>query len=110
MQVFPAIRLAIHMRVAAPFDDAAWVFEMKHDGFRALAYIGDGRCNLVSRKNNVYKSFAALCAELPGLRVKNAVLDGEIVCLDDEGRSRFNTLLRRRGQPAFYAFDFAVFE
>lgn len=42
---------------------------------------------------------------MAGLRVRDAVLDGEIVCLDDEGRSQFNTLLRRRGQPAFYAFD-----
>jgi bifunctional non-homologous end joining protein LigD len=37
--------------------------------------------------------------------VQDAVLDGEIVCLDDEGRSQFNQLLRRRGQPVFYAFD-----
>jgi bifunctional non-homologous end joining protein LigD len=39
------------------------------------------------------------------MRVRDAVLDGEIVCLDDEGRSQFNELLHRRGQPAFYAFD-----
>ena len=105
MQQFPTIRLAIPTRIAAPFDDPAWVFELKHDGFRALASIGDRRCDLISRKNNVYKSFAALCAELAGLPVKNAVLDGEIVVLDGEGRSQFNQLLHRRGQPAFYAFE-----
>lgn len=33
------------------------------------------------------------------------MLDGEIVCLDDEGRSQFNQLLRRRGQLVFYVFD-----
>jgi ATP-dependent DNA ligase len=48
MQEFPAIRLAIPTRAPAPFDDPAWVFELKHDGFRALAYIADDRCNLVS--------------------------------------------------------------
>jgi hypothetical protein len=35
MQQFPNIRLAIPTRAPAPFDDPAWVFELKHDGFRA---------------------------------------------------------------------------
>jgi bifunctional non-homologous end joining protein LigD len=105
MQQFPVIKLAVPSRAPAPFDHPDWVFELKHDGFRALSYITDGRCTLVSRKANVYKSFVALCSELAGLRVQNAVLDGETVCLDDEGRSQFYTLLRRRGQPVFYAFD-----
>jgi bifunctional non-homologous end joining protein LigD len=39
------------------------------------------------------------------LRVKNAVLNGEIVCLGSAGRSMFKELLYRRGEPVFYAFD-----
>jgi hypothetical protein len=39
------------------------------------------------------------------LPVQNAILDGEIVCLDSAGRSQFNELLHRRGNPVFYAFD-----
>jgi ATP-dependent DNA ligase len=39
------------------------------------------------------------------LKVQSAVIDGEIVCLDSEGRSIFNELLFRRGSPIFYAFD-----
>jgi ATP-dependent DNA ligase len=39
------------------------------------------------------------------LKVQNAVIDGELVCLDEEGRSIFNELLFRRGCPTFYAFD-----
>jgi bifunctional non-homologous end joining protein LigD len=39
------------------------------------------------------------------LRVKNAIIDGEIACVDEEGRSLFNELLFRRGSPIFYAFD-----
>jgi len=88
MQQFPTIRLAIPPRAAAPFDHPDWVFELKHDGFRALALI-DGGFQLVSRKNNVYKSFGPLREVLAGLRVQNAVLDGEIVCLDNEERSQF---------------------
>jgi bifunctional non-homologous end joining protein LigD len=85
MYQFPTIRLAIPTRVAAPFDHPDWVFELKHDGFRALAQISDGRCDLISRKNNTRKSFGPLREALAELRVREAVLDGEIVCLDDEG-------------------------
>ena len=59
-QQFPTIRLAVPTRVAAPFDHPDWVFELKHDGFRALSHISDGRCDVVSRKNNAYKSFGPL--------------------------------------------------
>ena len=82
---FPPIKLVIPVRRADPFDDRDWIFELKMDGFRALAYIGDGHCDLISRKNNRYKSFGPLREGLAGLRVPNAILDGEICCLDAEG-------------------------
>lgn len=53
----------------------------------------------------VYKSFGPLREALAGLYVRDAVLDGEICRLDAEGRSQFYTLLRRRSEPVFYAFD-----
>jgi bifunctional non-homologous end joining protein LigD len=93
MQQFPTIRPIIPTRAPAAFDDPDWVFELKHDGFRALCHIGDGSCDLISRKNNRYKSFGPLREALAGLRVRDAVLDGEICSLDDEGRSQFNPLL-----------------
>jgi bifunctional non-homologous end joining protein LigD len=92
-------------RVAAAFDDADFLFELKHDGFRCLAYIAEGRCDLVSRNTNYYQRFDSLKATLTKLKAKTAILDGELVCLDDEGRSRFNLLLLRRAEPVFYAFD-----
>jgi bifunctional non-homologous end joining protein LigD len=91
--------------VRQPFDHPDFLFELKHDGFRALAYISDGHCELVSRRRNFYKCFGELRAHLAGLKVKNAVFDGELMCLDAEGRSIFNELLLRRGCPIFYAFD-----
>ena len=90
--------------IAAPFDDADWIFEIKHDGFRALAYISGGSCALVSHKNNQYKSFPALRESLAQLKT-SAILDGEIVCLDAEGKSQFMPLMRRKGHATFYAFD-----
>jgi ATP-dependent DNA ligase len=51
-------------RVAEPFDDPDWLFELKYDGFRALAYLSDGRCRLVSRNGNEFRSFKSLSEEL----------------------------------------------
>jgi bifunctional non-homologous end joining protein LigD len=91
--------------VRQPFDDPDFLFELKHDGFRSLAYIFDGQCQLISRRWNPYRSFCELSTHLAQLKVKNAVIDGELVCLDSEGRSIFNELILRRGCPFFCAFD-----
>ena len=83
----------------AAFDDPEWLFELKHDGFRSLAYIESDQCRLVSLHSNTYKSFETLRIALARLRA-NAILDGEIVCLDSEGQSQFKELLYRRGRAA----------
>jgi bifunctional non-homologous end joining protein LigD len=102
----PCIIPARLSRLRDPFDHADWIFEIKHDGFRGLAYIDDGKAWLVSKNGNVFKSFAGLCdglaSSLPGRR---AVLDGEIVCLGPDGRALFDPLLCRRIEPHYYAFD-----
>ena len=79
---------------------------MKYDGFRALAHLDPSGVRLVSRNGNRFASFTTLCASLEFfLKARSAVLDGEIVCLDEEGHSQFNELLFRRGTPQFCAFD-----
>ncbi len=93
-------------RRAAPFDHPDWIFELKYDGFRALAYLRNGTAQLISRRDNQFKSFPALCDAIGHeLKADAAIVDGEIVCLDGHGRSRFNELLYRRGEPCFVAFD-----
>ncbi len=47
-------------RAAKPFDDPDCIFELKHDGFRALAYLENDECKLISRNSNRFKSFARL--------------------------------------------------
>jgi bifunctional non-homologous end joining protein LigD len=89
-----------------PFDHRDWVYELKYDGFRALAYVENGRARLVSRKRNTYKTFGVLCDSIAGtLHVTDAILDGEIVHLDADGRPQFLPLLRRRSPQHFVAFD-----
>ena len=92
--------------VSQPFDDPDYIFELKHDGWRALAYVEDGACKLVSRNLKGLR-FDLLQKALGGLPVRNAILDGELVVLDQNGVSRFNSLLTTKGRDAavFYAFD-----
>ena len=94
------MRLTQH---AKPFDHPEWLFEVKFDGFRSLAYIDAGKCELVSRKGITYKRFRQLREQIK--LEHSAILDGEIVCLDDQGRSQFYDLMYNRGEPHFYAFD-----
>ena len=99
-----------------PFDSPNHIFELKWDGMRALAFIEGGELKIFSRNGrNVTSQFPEL-AEMPAL-VKSdaAVLDGEIVCLDDDGKPSFTRLshilqfkraTRNRSHPAhFIAFD-----
>jgi bifunctional non-homologous end joining protein LigD len=72
--------------IAKPFDDPDYIFELKHDGFRALVYIDAGECKLISRNLNRFKSFDSLRKSLNNLPVQNAILDGEIVCPRFAGR------------------------
>jgi bifunctional non-homologous end joining protein LigD len=94
----------------SPFDDPNWIFELKYDGFRALAVIEHGRTQLMSRNGNPFASFAELATgigtALPN--VNRTVLDGEIVCVDDSGKPQFSDLLFHRADPCFFAFDLLI--
>jgi bifunctional non-homologous end joining protein LigD len=93
-------------RRASPFDSGDFIFELKIDGFRSLAYVENGQCDLVSRNGNTFRNIKDLANWIgENLRVENAVLDGEIACVDDSGRSVFNDLLFRRRECVFFAFD-----
>ena len=93
-------------RLPAAFSHPDWVFEIKWDGFRALLYSSSDGVRLVSRNGNTFKSFPGLCEGLArDLKGRRCVLDGEIVCLDPEGKPQFRDLFFRRAEPFFYAFD-----
>src|SRR5438105_5665711 len=91
------IRPMLATLVDKPFSDDEWLFEIKWDGYRALAYIEDGKVRLVSRNQNDFGDYPEL-ADLPKqVRARNAILDGEIVALDEEGRSSFSLMQQRTG-------------
>jgi bifunctional non-homologous end joining protein LigD len=89
-----------------PFDDPAWLFEPKYDGHRGLLYVTRKGCWIRSKRGTLLKRFDQLCywvrEELP---VKEAILDGEVVALDGQGRQNFRDLLADRGNLHYAAFD-----
>ncbi len=94
------------LRLPEPFSDPDWLFELKLDGFRALAYVGDGDCGLISRNGISYSRFGDLARSIGHeTKASTAILDGEIVVLGQDGRALFNSLMFARGTPRFYAFD-----
>ncbi len=94
----PAITPMLASLCEKPFDDPNWLFEIKWDGYRAVAFIEDGDVRLVSRNHN---DMTARFSELRGLsksvNAKNAILDGEVVVLDDQGRPSFSLMQQRTG-------------
>src|SRR5262245_49893818 len=104
--MFPRnVRLIRLSRRLEPFDSDQFIFELKIDGFRSLAYIENGKCDLVSRNGNTFRNSRISRNGLANLRVENAVIDGEIACVDELGRSVFNDLLFRKRECVFFAFD-----
>jgi bifunctional non-homologous end joining protein LigD len=93
-------------RRSEPFDSDEFIYELKVDGFRALAHIDGQQGELVSRNGNVFRGFADLAEWIAKhLHVESAVIDGEIACVDDGGRPVFRDLLFRKKQCVFIAFD-----
>jgi bifunctional non-homologous end joining protein LigD len=88
------------------FNSPDWLFEIKHDGFRGMAYIAEGKCRLLSRNLHSFRGFMPLRSALAQqLRVQSAILDGEIVSMDAKGHADFNALLNRKGHICYFAFD-----
>jgi len=84
------------------FDGPEWTFELKFDGFRAIANTVNGR--MLSKRGNRMHRFEALLGSLPA----DCVLDGEIVALDASGRPMFADLMFGPRPPIFAAFDALV--
>ncbi|CAN7604767.1 DNA ligase D [Devosia sp. LjRoot16] len=90
---------------------AQWVHEIKFDGYRTIAHVIDGKVKLITRSGIDWtKRYGDLPKEFAKLPVKQAIIDGEIVVLDERGISRFSALQDALSEGAgsklhFYAFD-----
>jgi bifunctional non-homologous end joining protein LigD len=91
---------------AEAFDDPAWVFEPKYDGFRGFLYHTPAGCEIRSSRDLGFDRFGDLYDRIAGiLGSREAILDGEVVALNRQGKPVFHDLLRGTGYLAFAAFD-----
>jgi bifunctional non-homologous end joining protein LigD len=85
-----------------------WVYEIKHDGYRAIAIKQNNEVVVYSRNGKMLTQFPNIYTELLRLKRKQFILDGELVALDDEGRQSFTLIqnIRTNTRPVtFFAFD-----
>ena len=94
----------------APAGDE-WMHEIKYDGYRMLARIANGRCRLFSRNGKDWSAmFEAVAHDLATIELRNAWIDGEVVVMDQQGRSRFQMLQNALTVPAAAPFMFFAFD
>ena len=75
-----------------------WLFEIKWDGYRAVAFIENGKVRLVSRnQNELTARYPELKDMAKAVKAKNAIIDGEVVALDSEGKPSFSLMQQRTG-------------
>ncbi|WP_426329141.1 DNA ligase D [Pedobacter sp. R-06] len=100
--------------VDEPFDDPDWQYEVKWDGYRALAFINKGAVDLFSRNNKSFNEKFYPIHDLLLTWKMNAVFDGEILVLNNKGISNFGSLQNWRseadGELVFYVFDILWYE
>jgi bifunctional non-homologous end joining protein LigD len=91
---------------APPPDDANWAYELKYDGFRAIAAIVDGRMALWSRNElDLAQRFPVIADAVRKIKLSQVVLDGEIVALDERGAPRFQLLQQGQQRELIFFFD-----
>lgn len=95
--------------VEKPFDRLDWIFEIKWDGYRAIAQIHKKSTLLYSRNHKSFNTvYPKIVDQLSKLNL-DAILDGEVVILDDNGKPQFQLLQNfqssRKGEPVYYVFD-----
>lgn len=89
-----------------PHDDERWSYEVKWDGYRTLAFVDGDRVRVQSASGrDVSAAYPELAALPGGVHAGRAVLDGELVVFDDDGRPRFELMQRHEREAVFHAFD-----
>lgn len=104
-----AVAPMLPREVREPFRKEGWYFELKYDGFRAIALVDRGNVRLHSRTlNDLPESFAPIRRTLREIP-HQAILDGEAAVVDEEGKPQFqwirNYSSRKPGKLAYFVFD-----
>lgn len=99
--------------VDEPFDKPNWLFELKWDGYRAIAEIENGKVHLHSRNQISFNEKFAEVSDALSKISKDAVLDGELVVVDETGRPSFGLIQdypNTKGELIYYVFDILYYD
>lgn len=104
---FPVVPMKATLASLPPSSqDDEWAYEVKFDGFRTLAFVGGGSTRWQSSSGaDVTAKYPELEGFAAAVNAGGAIIDGELVVLDAEGRPRFELMQQHAAQVAFYAFD-----
>ena len=116
-----SIRPMLATLIDKPFDSEDWLYEVKWDGYRAVAFFDNRSLRWISRnQNELTAAYPELQHVAASIKARTAILDGEIVALDEQGRPSFSLMQQRTGVGeggrrirrtredipiAYYAFD-----
>ena len=91
---------------AAPRDEESWIYELKYDGFRAVAAITGGEVAMWSRNElDLAARFPHIAEALRKWKVPEIVVDAEVVALDEKGAPRFQLLQQGEHREKLFVFD-----
>ena len=96
-----------------PFNNDEWLFEIKWDGYRAIAYLKDGEVKLLSRNQSSFTGRYSPVTQAFQDLAFNTVLDGEIIAIDEKNMANFQLLQNWQNTPAqlqFFVFDILWYE
>lgn len=109
--------------VDEPFSDPEWIFETKWDGFRSVCFVDRGEARFVSRNQiEMTPQYPELANVSKQVNAKQAILDGEIVALDEHGMPRFQLLQNKlrirsgsytkatKAQIVYFVFDLLYYD
>ena len=103
----PQLRPMMATLAAEAPSGSGWLFEVKWDGYRALARVREGEATLTSRNgNDLTARFAEVAKQVErAVRTPDCILDGEVCALDERGRTSFSEMQKGGQALVFYVFD-----
>jgi bifunctional non-homologous end joining protein LigD len=107
----PHIEPMLATLASTPFSDPDWLYEIKWDGFRVQAVVDGGKVKTWTRGlKDAETYFPRLLSPASWIDAKQAIVDGEVVAIDDDGRPDFSLLQTKLGQPGAAGLVYQAFD
>ena len=107
----PYIEPMLATLASTPFSDPDWLYEIKWDGFRVQAVVDGGKVRTLTRGlKDAETYFPRLLSPASWIEARQAIVDGEVVAIDDDGRPDFSLLQSKLGQPGVGGLVYQAFD